>query len=73
MTVENHGSIWQFDHIISCSYFIFLDETQMRKCFNWINLCTRLIKDNASKGNKVDLRLYLLQQIEAHYFMKLNM
>ena len=30
------------------------------------------IKDNISKGSKVDNRLYLLQEIKAKYFVKIN-
>ena len=30
------------------------------------------IKDNISKGSKIDNRLYLMQEIKAKYFMKLN-
>ena len=44
----------------------------MRKCFNWINLRPMYIKDNNIKGNKIDLRLYLLQEVKEIYFMKLN-
>ena len=30
------------------------------------------IKDNISKGSKIDNRLYLLQEVKAKYFLKLN-
>ena len=30
------------------------------------------MKDNLIKGDKIDHRLYLLQQIKAKYFMKIN-
>ena len=30
------------------------------------------IKDNISKGSKIDNRLYLMQEMKAKYFMKLN-
>ena len=30
------------------------------------------IKDNFSKGSKIDNRLYLLQEVKAKYFLKLN-
>ena len=30
------------------------------------------IRDNISKGSKIDNRLYLMQEIKAKYFMKIN-
>ena len=30
------------------------------------------VKDNIIKGDKIDMRLYLLQEIKGNYFMKLN-
>ena len=29
------------------------------------------VKDNIIKGDKIDMRLYLLQEIKSNYFMKL--
>ena len=70
MTVENHGSVWQFDHKFSFSNFNLSDGKQVRKCFGWTNLrpCNR--KKNASKMKKVDLRLYLLQKTEVHHLFE---
>ena len=73
MTVENHGSLWQFDPAIQCPYFNLLDETQMTNYFDWIKLCLRLMRDIASRGKKNDLSSYLLQQIRAEQFIKLNL
>ena len=44
----------------------------MYKSTNWINLRPMYIKDNIVKGDKIDMRLYLLQEIKSNYFMKLN-
>ena len=41
----------------------------MKKCFNWINLRPMLVKDNINKSDKIDMRLYQLQEIMS---MKLN-
>ena len=30
------------------------------------------VKDNIVKGDKIDIRLYLLQGIKGNYFMKIN-
>ena len=44
----------------------------MKKCFNWIILKPMYIKDNIIKGDKIDMRLYLLHGIKGNYFLKLN-
>ena len=44
----------------------------MYKATNWINLRPMYIKDNIVKGDKIDHRLYLLQQIKAYQFIQLN-
>ena len=72
MTVENYGDVWQIDHTLPITSFNLLDENEMKKCFDWINLRPMYMKDNLIKGDKIDHRLYLLQQIKAKYFMKLN-
>ena len=30
------------------------------------------VKDNIIKGDKIDMRIYLLQEIKSSYFMNLN-
>ena len=44
----------------------------MKKCFDWINLRPMYCSENISRGDKIDMRLYLLQEVKAKYFMKLN-
>ena len=72
MSLENYGSVWHIDHVIPCASFNFLNEKEMKKCFNWINLRPMYASENISKGNKIDERLYLLQEVKANYFQKLN-
>ena len=72
MMVENYVSIWQIDHCLPIASFNLLDEIDMKKCFNWVNLRPMYSTENNSKNVKVDYQLYLLQQIKANYFMKLN-
>ena len=72
MTVENYGSIWQIDHCLPIVSFNLLDENDKKKCFNWVNLRPMYSSENNSKSAKIDHRLYLLQQIKAKYFLKLN-
>ena len=72
MTLEKYGSVWQIDHCLPIASFNLLDESDMKKCFNWINLRLMYSNENNSKNNKIDNRLYLLQEIKANYFSKLN-
>ena len=72
MTMENYGSVWQIDHCLPIASFNLRDENDMKKCFNWINLRPMYSDDNNLKNDKIDHRLFLLQQIKAKYFLKLN-
>ena len=72
MSLNNYGSVWQIDHCLPITSFNLLDENDMKKCFNWINLRPKFSKDNNSKNDKIDHYLYLCQEVKAKYFMKLN-
>ena len=72
MTVESYGTVWQIDHCLAIASFNLLDENDMKKCFNWINLRPMYVKDNIIKSDKIDLHLYLLQEVKAYHFIKLN-
>ena len=72
MSLKNYASVWQNDHCLPIVSFNLLDENDMKKGFNWINLRPMYRTENISKSNKIDHRLYLLQQIKAKYFLKLN-
>ena len=68
MTIENYGSVWQIDHCLPIASFNTLDEIDMKKCFNWVNLRPMYSSKNISKGSKIDNRLYLLQEVKAKCF-----
>ena len=51
MTEENYGSVWQIDHCLAIASFNLLDEIDMRKSFNWINLRPMYVKYNIVKGD----------------------
>ena len=72
MTLENYGKICCLDHCLPIASFNLLDENDIKKCFNWINLRPMYIKDNIVKGDKIDYHLYLLQEVKAKYFLKVN-
>ena len=44
----------------------------MKKCFNWINLGPMYVRGNFIEGDKIYMRLCLLQEMKANYSMKLN-
>ena len=68
MTLENCGSVWQIDHCLALASLNLLDENDMKKCFNWVNLRPMYLKDNNVKGDKNDMRLYLLQELKGNFF-----
>ena len=72
MTIKNYGSVWQIDHCLPICSFNLLKKDDMEKSFNWVNLRPMYSTENNSKKVKVDSVLYLLQQIKANCFTKLN-
>ena len=72
MTRENYGKIWCLDHCLPIASFNLLDERDNKKCFSWTNLRPMYVTDNIVKGDKIDIRLYLLQEIKVYQFSKLN-
>ena len=72
MNIKNYGSAWQIDHCLPIASFNLLDEKEMKKCFICINLGPLDVKDNTTKADKIDYHLYLLQEVKAKYFLKLN-
>ena len=72
MTLENYGFVWQFDHCLPMASFNLLDENDMKKCFHWVNLRPMYSNENNSKKDKIDNRLYLMQEVKAIYFLRLN-
>ena len=72
MTIENYGSVWQIDHCLPIASFNLLDETDMKKSFDCVNLRPMYSNENNSKKAKIDHYLYLCQEVKAKYFLKLN-
>ena len=70
MTLENYGKIWCLGHCYPLSKTNLSNENDMYKSTNWINFRPMYIKDNIVEGDKIDIRLYLLQQIKAYQFIK---
>ena len=72
MTEENYGSVWTLVHCYPLSKTNLSDKNKMFKSTYWINIRPMYSTENNLKRSKVDHRLFLLQQIKAKYFTKLN-
>jgi hypothetical protein len=51
MTWENHGELWEIDHIKPCAAFDLTDVNQQKECFNYINTQPLYYSENRSKGD----------------------
>jgi len=50
MTWDNHGKIWEIDHVVPCSQFDLTNIEQQQECFNYTNL-QPLFKTNSIAEN----------------------
>ena len=57
---------------MTATHYLKFKKNELNKYTNWVNIRPMYMKDNISKCSKIDHRLYLLQQIKAKYFTKLN-
>lgn len=53
MNWENHGVVWETDHIVPCCSFDLTDIQQQKVCFHYSNLRPLLISENQAKGSKI--------------------
>ena len=72
MTEENYGLVWEIDHCFPLSKTNLSNQNEMNKSTLWIYLRPIYCSKNIIKGDKIDHRLYLLQQIKAYQFIKIN-
>ena len=72
MTEENYGKVWCLDHCYPLAKCNLNDKKVLYRYNNWNNIRPLYIKENIIKRDKIDHRLYLLQQIKAKYFLKIN-
>ena len=54
MTKNNYGKIWQVDHKIPCAAFDLTKPKEQVKCFHFTNLQALFVKENLSKGAKLE-------------------
>jgi hypothetical protein len=53
MTMDNHGSYWEIDHILPCSMFNLSKPNEQEKCFHYTNLQPLTKLENRIKGSKL--------------------
>ena len=63
MVEENYGKIWCIDNCLPLSKTNLSNQNDVEKTTIWINLRSMYSSENNSKGDKIDYRIYLLQQI----------
>ena len=68
--MERYGLIWHIDHVLPISSFNLLDEEELHKAMNWINIRPLSPFKNIKKSNKIDPWLYVMQEVKAQYFLK---
>ena len=52
--MQNYGSVWHHDHVLPISSFNLLDEEELHKAMNWINIRPLSPLKNIQKSNKID-------------------
>ena len=72
MTLEKYGKVWCLDHCLPSSKIDLSKRNDLYKFTKWINLRPMYIKDNIIKSGKIDHQLNLMQEVEAKYFLKIN-
>ena len=72
MSQEIYGKIWCLDHCFPLSKTNLSNQKEVKKTYYWTNLRPMYCSENRSKGDKNDHRLYLMQEVKAKYFLKLN-
>lgn len=55
MTWENHGVVWEIDHIKPCASFDLIHSNQQKECFHYSNTQPLYYSDNRSKGDKYNI------------------
>ena len=51
MTWENHGKVWEIDHIVAVNLFHLSDITQQKEAFNFLNLMPRFSTTDIAKAH----------------------
>ena len=71
MKIENYGTVWHIDQSLLVSSFDLFNEDNIKKCLNYVNLRPMQLREKISKGAKIDLWLYLIQEIKAKFLLQI--
>jgi len=52
---DSFSIAWQFDHIVPVAYFNFEKESDLRLCWNFINIRVEKTNQNKNRGNRIDV------------------
>lgn len=52
---DNFSEAWQFDHIVPVAYFDFDDDSDLRLCWNFVNIRVEKVNHNKNRGNRIDV------------------
>lgn len=52
---DNFSESWQFDHIVPVAYFDFDDDSDLRLCWNFVNIRVEKVNHNKNRGNRIDV------------------
>ena len=52
---DNFSSSWQFDHIVPVAYFDFGSESDLRLCWNFVNIRLEKLTLNKKRGHRIDV------------------
>ena len=72
MTEEIYGSVWTLDPCYPLSKTNLSDKNEMNNSTYWIKIRPMYCSEKSSRGDKIDYRLYLMQEIKAYQYIKLN-
>ena len=72
MTIAHCGSVWNIDHCYPVSKIDLFYKTDRCKSTHCINLKPMHFNGNSVEKAEIDNGLYLMQEMKAKYFIKLN-
>ena len=52
---DNFSESWQFDHIVPVAYFDFDVDSDLRLCWNFVNIRVEKVNHNNNRGNRIDV------------------
>jgi hypothetical protein len=70
--MQQYGEDYHIDHVVPCAAFRLADEEEQRWCFNWSNMRPMLAVENIRKGDAIDKRAIMRQEIRALCYIMRN-